>query len=104
MAKAALKAPISNPPVPVTAYYEYLDPDVAKWLKEDEPQPRQGRNWHSWLNAHYGLPELIQPIYILIGVARTRENIRELRRKMAELNGRIPMPLTLYLAPESRQA
>ncbi len=77
--------------------YEYLDPDVAKWLKENEPQPRQGRNWHSWLNAHYGLPKLVQHIYILIGIARTCETMGELRRKMAELNGRIPMQLTLYL-------
>lgn len=79
--------------------YEYLDPDVAKWLKENEPQPRMGRNWHSWLNAHYGLPKLVQHIYILIGIAKTCQTMGELRRKMAELNGRIPIQMTLFLPP-----
>jgi hypothetical protein len=77
--------------------YEYLDPDVAAWLKEHEPEPRKGRNWHSWLNDQYGLPKLVQHIYILIGVARTCENMAELRRKMAEMNGKVPVQYTLFL-------
>ncbi len=79
--------------------YEYLDPDIAKWLKENEPQPRMGRNWHSWLNAHYGLPKLVQHIYILIGVARTCHTMAELRQKMAEMHGKVPVQLTLYVQP-----
>ena len=77
--------------------YEYLDHDVAEWLKEHEPEPRKGRNWHSWLNDQYGLPKLVQHIYILIGVARTCENMSELRRKMAEMNGKVPVQYTLFL-------
>ena len=26
--------------------YEYLDPDVAQWLKENAPAPRHGQNYH----------------------------------------------------------
>jgi len=81
--------------------YEYLDPDVANWLKEHEPEPRHGRNWHSWLNDQYGLPKLIQHIYILIGVGRTCESMAELRRKMAEMSGKIPVQYTLYLPASS---
>jgi hypothetical protein len=77
--------------------YEYLDSDVALWLKENEPQPRHGRNWHSWLNDQYGLPKLIQHIYILIGVARTCGHMSELRRKMAEMNGKVPVQYTLFV-------
>lgn len=81
--------------------YEYLDADVAKWLRENEPQPRHGRNWHSWLSDQYGLPKLIQHIYILIGVAKTCENMPELRRKMAELSGKVPVQFTLFVNPPS---
>jgi hypothetical protein len=81
--------------------YGYLDADVARWLKEHAPQPRKGRNWHQWLNDQFGLPKLIQHIYILIGVARTCDNMAELRRKMAEMNGKIPVQYTLFVPAES---
>lgn len=81
--------------------YEYLDKDVAKWLKENEPQPRRGRSWHSWLNDQFGLPKLIQHIYILIGVAKTCHSMAELRRKMAEMYGKVPVQFTLFLPADS---
>ena len=81
--------------------YTYLDPDVCKWLKDNKPQPQHGRNWHQWLNDQYGLRKLTQHIYTLIGVAKTCHNMRELRDKMAEMYGKSPVQLTLYL-PASR--
>jgi len=77
--------------------YTYLDPDVCKWLKENKPQPQHGRNWHQWMTEQYGLRKLIQHIYTLIGVAKTCHNMRELRDKMAEMYGKSPVQLTLYL-------
>jgi len=77
--------------------YEYLDPDVAKWLKENEPQPRYGRNWHSWLSDQYGSPKLIQHIWTLIGIAGTCDNMSELRREMGELHGKIPIQFTFFV-------
>jgi hypothetical protein len=77
--------------------YGYLDSDVTKWLKDNHPQPRHGRNWHQWLSEQYGLQKLVQHIYILIGVAKTCHNMRELREKMAEMYGKGPVQLTLYL-------
>jgi hypothetical protein len=87
--------------------YTYLDPDVTKWLKDNEPQPRHGRNWHQWLSEQYGLQKLVQHIYILIGVAKTCHNMRELREKMGEMYGKSPVQLTLYLPrprPEQPQS
>ena len=26
--------------------YEYLDPDVARWLRENAPNPMRGQNYH----------------------------------------------------------
>jgi hypothetical protein len=81
--------------------YGYLDADVTKWLKENHPQPRHGRNWHQWLSEQYGLQKLIQHIYTLIGIAKACHDMRELKDKMAELYGKESVQLTLYL-PRTR--
>jgi hypothetical protein len=49
------------------------------------------------MTEQYGLRKLIQHIYTLIGVAKTCHNMRELRDKMAEMYGKSPIQLTLYL-------
>jgi len=77
--------------------YSYLDADVCKWLKENKPHPQKGRNWHQWLTEQYGLRKLVQHIYVLIGVAKTCQTMRELRDKMAEMYGRVPVQMRLYL-------
>ena len=71
--------------------YEYLDPDVAAWLREHAPAPRHGQNYHQWLSSQYGLKKLVEHIWTLIGIARTCNTIVELKDKMAELNGRVPV-------------
>ena len=34
--------------------YDYLDKDVADWLRKNAPKPRHGQNYHQWLTAQYG--------------------------------------------------
>jgi hypothetical protein len=77
--------------------YEYLDPDVAKWLKENAPEPRGGQNYHQWLTGQYGLKKLVEHIWMVIGIAKTCSSMRELKERMAELNGRRPVQITMYL-------
>jgi hypothetical protein len=77
--------------------YEYLDADVAQWLKENAPAPRHGQNYHQWLSSQYGLKKLVEHIWMLIGVARTCGSMTELRDRMAELNGKMPMQYRFYL-------
>ena len=84
--------------------YEYLDSDVAQWLKEHAPAPRHGQNYHQWLSAQYGLKKLVEHIWMLIGVARTCETMIELRDRMAQLNGKSPVQLRLYLPPPGEAA
>jgi hypothetical protein len=79
--------------------YEYLDPDVTSWLKENVPQPRHGRNWHQWLSSQYGLRKLVEHIWMVVGISKTCHNMAELKQKMAEQFGRVPVNLTLYLPP-----
>jgi hypothetical protein len=44
--------------------YEYLDKDVAKWLKENAPEPRHGQNYHQWLSGQYGLKKLVEHVWV----------------------------------------
>lgn len=83
--------------------YEYLDPDVAKWLKDNAPQPRKGRNWHQYMSDQYGLRKLIEHIWMLIGIASTCHNISELYDRMAEKYGRVGVQYRLYLPPPKPQ-
>jgi hypothetical protein len=68
--------------------YEYLDPDVAQWLRENAPSPRHGQNYFQWLNEQYGLKKLVEHIWKVVGIASTCDDIRELKRKMEELYGK----------------
>lgn len=83
--------------------YEYLDPDVAEWLKTNAPKPRHGQNYHQWLNSQYGLRKLIEHIWMVIGIAKTFSGMSELKTKMAEMYGKIPVQYTMYLSAEDRK-
>jgi len=69
--------------------YEYLDPDVAQWLKDNAPTPAGNLSYHRWLNEQYGLKKLVEHIWKVIGVASTCETMDELRKKMRELYGKV---------------
>jgi len=79
--------------------YEYLDRDVAKWLKENAPKPMKGQNYHQWLNSQFGLKKLMEHIWTVVGMAAACKTMPELREKMAERYGRVPVQLTFYLDP-----
>jgi hypothetical protein len=79
--------------------YDYLDPDVSDWLKKNNPQPQKGKNYHQWLSSQYGLKKLIEHLWMLIGMASACSSITELRQKLAEKFGRIPIQYTMYLPP-----
>lgn len=77
--------------------YGYLDPDVAKWLKENAPKPIKGQNYHQWLSSQYGLKKLTEHIWLVVGMAAACHNMKELRERMAERFGRHQVQLTMYL-------
>ena len=78
--------------------YEYLDPDVAKWLKDNVPQPRHGRNYHLWLSAQYGLKKLVEHIWMVIGIARTCHDLDELKKKMRQMFGKGNVQYDLFVS------
>jgi hypothetical protein len=68
--------------------YEYLDPDVAQWLRENAPKPIHGQNYHQWLSEQYGLKKLVEHVWKVIGVASTCETMDELRYRMQQIYGK----------------
>lgn len=81
--------------------YEALDPDVAKYLKENKPKPFHGQNYHQWLSEDVGLKALIPHIYKVIGMAEGCRDIRELRDKVAARYGKRLVQLTMSLPEKS---
>jgi hypothetical protein len=79
--------------------YDYLDPDVAEWLRENAPKPQHGQNYHQWLSSQYGLKRLTEHLWMLIGMAAGSQSMPELRQKMAERFGRQQVQFTLFVPP-----
>lgn len=84
--------------------YEALDPDVAKYLKENKPKPFHGQNYHQWLTEDVGLKALIPHIYKVIGMAEGCSDMRELRDKVAARYGRKLIQLTMSLPRKNDDA
>jgi hypothetical protein len=81
--------------------YDYLDPDVAKWLRENAPKPMHCQNYHQHLTGQYGLRKLIEHIWMLIGMARACKTMEELRARRAETAGRQRLRITVYVPPQN---
>lgn len=79
--------------------YEYLDTDVANWLRENAPSPRKGQNYHQWLTSQFGLKKLVEHLWMLIGMARACHTMPELRERMAQQFGREGYQLHIFLPP-----
>jgi hypothetical protein len=77
--------------------YEAMDPDVARYLRENKPKPFHGQNYHQWLTEDIGLKALIPHIYKIIGMAEGCRDMRELRERVAARYGRKPVQFTMYL-------
>jgi hypothetical protein len=82
--------------------YEYLDADVAEWLKTNAPKPRHGQNYHQWLTSQFGLQKLVEHIWLLIGVASTCESMGDLRYRMAVKYGKQPVQMMMFIDPPGR--
>jgi len=76
--------------------YEYLDKDVALWLKANAPKPRHGQNYHQWLSSQFGLKKLVEHIWMLVGISKTCKTMTELKDRMAEVYGKVPVQYRFY--------
>jgi len=79
--------------------YDTLDADVAKYLKENKPPP--GVRWHSQLTADLGVRQLVSRCFEVIGMAKTCDDIHELRQRVAQHYGKKPVQFTMFLKSPS---
>ena len=79
--------------------YGYLDKDVYAWLKTNAPKPVGGLSYHRWLTEQYGLKKLMEHLWQLIGMASACTTMDQLRRKMGEKYGKIPIQMMMFIDP-----
>lgn len=77
--------------------YRSLDPDVARYLKENKPPPEKGQNYHQWFNEDYGAKKLREHINRIIGMAQAADSIEELKQKVAFYYKKEPLQLDIFL-------
>lgn len=75
--------------------YDAMDPDVAKYLKENKPKPRHGLNYHQWLSEDLGVKALTTHLNQVIGIAKTCNTMEELRHKVALYYGKEDLQLSM---------
>lgn len=74
--------------------YDTLDPDVAKYLRENRPPP--GIRWHQRLTEDTGVRALVSRCYEIVGLAKSCHSMSELRRKVGHHYGKQQMLFNVY--------
>lgn len=77
--------------------YDTLEPDVADYLKNNKPPA--GVHWHRQLTENIGVRQLVSRCWEVIGMAKTCDDIHELRQRVAQHYGKKPMQYVMYLKP-----
>jgi len=61
--------------------YDYLDKDVALWLRENKPPKITGQKYHQWFKQEIRVQKLNSHLNQIIGMAKGCKDINELRIK-----------------------
>jgi hypothetical protein len=90
------KDPLKNRPqwwgkLVVWLIYDTLDPDVARFLRENRP-PANVR-WHQQLSENIGVQALVSRCHQVIGIAKMSSDLADLRDKVALHYGTKPLQL-----------
>lgn len=80
--------------------YDTLDADVADYLKNNKPPA--GVHWHRQLTENLGVRQLVSRCWEVIGMAKTCDDIHELRQRVAQHYGKKPMQYVMYLKPSDK--
>lgn len=74
--------------------YDTLDPDVAKYLRENRPPA--GVRWHQNLTENYGVRQLVSRCYEIVGLAKSCKTMGELRKKVSHHYGKQGLLFGVY--------
>lgn len=75
--------------------YNTLDPDVARYLRENRPE--KGVHWHRQLTDNVGVRALVSRCWEVVGLAKSCRDMRELREKVAQHYGHDVVQFTINL-------
>ena len=93
------KGPLSSRPkywgkLVIELIYDTLDPDVAKYLRENRPPP--GVHWHRGLTANHGIKQLVARCYEVVGLSKSCQDMGELKKKVAHHYGKQALLFNVY--------
>ncbi|OJY66596.1 MAG: hypothetical protein BGP09_31265 [Rhizobium sp. 60-20] len=74
--------------------YDTLDPDVAKYLRENRPPPNV--RWHQNLTENLGVRQLVSRCFEVVGLSKSCRTMSELRKKVAHHYGKQSMLFNIY--------
>lgn len=74
--------------------YDTLDPDVAKYIRENRPPI--GVRWHQNLTENYGVRQLVSRCYEIVGLSKSCRTMNELRKKVAHHYGKQSLLFGVY--------
>lgn len=74
--------------------YDTLDPDVARYLRENRPPV--GVRWHQNLTENYGVRQLVSRCYEIVGLSKSCRTMAELRKKVAHHYGKQSLLFGVY--------
>lgn len=96
------KGPLNSRPkywgqLVIELIYDTLDPDVAKYLRENRPAP--GVRWHQNLTDNHGVRALVSRCYEIVGLSKSCSTMTELRKKVSHHYGKQALLFNVYDAP-----
>lgn len=85
------KGPLTSRPkywgkLVIELIYDTLDPDVARYLREN--RPAHGIRWHQNLSESHGARQLVSRCYEIVGLAKSCQTMAELKQKVAHHYGK----------------
>lgn len=93
------KGPLNSRPkywgkLVIELIYDTLDPDVAKYLRENRPPP--GIHWHRNLTENHGVKALVSRCYEIVGLSKSCQSMGELKKKVAHHYGKQALLFNVY--------
>jgi hypothetical protein len=93
------KGPLNSRPkywgkLVIELIYDTLDPDVAKYLRDNRPPV--GIHWHRNLTENYGAKRLVARCYEIVGLAKSCQTMGELKKKVAHHYGNQSLLFSIY--------
>ncbi len=63
--------------------YDTLDPDVADWLRKNNPKPQGREHHHQWFTENFGYPKLTYHLREVMGIQRVSSTMEAFKENLA---------------------